>query len=565
VEVLIELTMPVPETARPDPERFAEALAVLERERPARRAVKLFQALNWCVWAALAGTALYIIQVLVFAVTLSRAQPIAIGAAILYLLVVSVALLNLGFFNQLRRAATLERKLAPSWRKGLQAKYLARRHPVATRVALRLLSLGGWLALGFGVIGLVVELLVRQGAYPAQLGLAVVLTFLGVVLIVVPWMSRGLDRLKAIGELRRALKSGETSAYDTVAEHQRDVIKADRERTIKAEATARTRGYRYQESRAVRDAKEALASGELVEVLAHLDRLVSEPPSPGRGATSRDIQYDSVGDTELELGYSIDHETREVRLISLAQQGLRPAPGVEREAESPGYMVNLPSSVRDLAAAQRMAVDDIVAKLAEDPAGVEHLASAEGGQMVRRHPSPPLEVTYSIDNEQKTVNVVHLSAPIPALRTLFISYSHSEQDRAALTKVMDYVRQLEVKGLVNIWYDELIRAGDRWNDKINAALESAHAALLLVSQDFINSRFINEEELPRLLKRAANGLTKIFWIPVRHSTVFTTHQGITAFQALLDPAMPLNKREKEGDEDQALLEIYEKLRKALVE
>jgi hypothetical protein len=356
-----------------------------------------------------------------------------------------------------------------------------------------------------------------------------------------------------------------------VARWVRERSKEDRERSIRAQTSRiRRRGYRYQESRAVRDAKQALESGVLVAVLAHVHRLIAHPPK-GEDARKVQIRYDAIEGTDLELAYSVDHGAREIRLLSLVPQG---SPRLESSEQwqpgDPEYKVNLSPAVRAadrvLSVEEQKAADDIIATLAEDPSGCEHLAAPiEGGQMIRRHPSPSLEVTYSVDDARRTVNVVHVSAPIQAGRTLFVSYSH--EDKEWWKKVMTYVHQLEEEGLIRIWSDELIKAGDRWNDSIVEALDSSQAALLLVSQSFINSTFINEEELPRILDRAAQGVTKIFWIPVRVSTVFTTHKTITEFQSLLlPPTTPLNKLEEQGESkcEEALLQIYENLRRALV-
>ena len=86
--------------------------------------------------------------------------------------------------------------------------------------------------------------------------------------------------------------------------------------------------------------------------------------------------------------------------------------------------------------------------------------------------------------------------------------------------------------------------------------------MLLVSQDFLASKFITTYELPRLLSDAKREGKKIFWIPLSPSTVFASHREITDFQALTDDPkisleeLPMSQRKR------ALVQVYEKLRGA---
>jgi hypothetical protein len=92
--------------------------------------------------------------------------------------------------------------------------------------------------------------------------------------------------------------------------------------------------------------------------------------------------------------------------------------------------------------------------------------------------------------------------------TLFISYSH--QDEAWKDRVATHLRAAVHGGILDAWDDRRIAAGGDWYAEIEAAMEAASVALLLVSADFLASRFVQGEELPRLLERwAKEGLRAI--------------------------------------------------------
>jgi hypothetical protein len=55
--------------------------------------------------------------------------------------------------------------------------------------------------------------------------------------------------------------------------------------------------------------------------------------------------------------------------------------------------------------------------------------------------------------------------------------------------------------VVDAWQDRGIEPGEEWFKAIKQAINESDVAVLLISSDFIASRFINDEELPDLLKR----------------------------------------------------------------
>jgi hypothetical protein len=75
--------------------------------------------------------------------------------------------------------------------------------------------------------------------------------------------------------------------------------------------------------------------------------------------------------------------------------------------------------------------------------------------------------------------------------TVFLSYSHQDEiwkDRVST--------RLRVLGELDIWDDRRIDLGATWRPEIQAALEGADVAVLLISADFLTSSFILEQEIP---------------------------------------------------------------------
>lgn len=83
--------------------------------------------------------------------------------------------------------------------------------------------------------------------------------------------------------------------------------------------------------------------------------------------------------------------------------------------------------------------------------------------------------------------------------TVFISYSH--KDKAWMERVRLQLRVLVQEDLLDLWEDTRIRAGDDWFPEIEKALNQCSVAVLLVTADFLTSKFILSVEVPTLLQR----------------------------------------------------------------
>ncbi|HSS47550.1 MAG TPA: toll/interleukin-1 receptor domain-containing protein, partial [Thermoanaerobaculia bacterium] len=83
--------------------------------------------------------------------------------------------------------------------------------------------------------------------------------------------------------------------------------------------------------------------------------------------------------------------------------------------------------------------------------------------------------------------------------TVFLSYSH--KDEVWKDRLRTHLAVLEPHGNVDPWDDRLIEGGADWFEEIQKVMAGASIAVLLVSADFLTSKFIQGVEVPRLLQR----------------------------------------------------------------
>jgi tetratricopeptide (TPR) repeat protein len=143
------------------------------------------------------------------------------------------------------------------------------------------------------------------------------------------------------------------------------------------------------------------------------------------------------------------------------------------------------------------------------------------------------------------VTTLESGAPIPRpmLRNgIFVSYSH--KNGPWLERLRTMIAPVLRDQALDLWDDEKILPGALWEREIEKAIESAQVAVLLVTPDFLASKFISEAEFPRILEaNRKRGLT-IIWVAVSEALIeFTV---LKHLQAANDPKRPLDSL---GDAD----------------
>lgn len=151
---------------------------------------------------------------------------------------------------------------------------------------------------------------------------------------------------------------------------------------------------------------------------------------------------------------------------------------------------------------------------------------------------PNLKKYYSPTNQNniEVIPDIDMNEKKPLKNKIFISYAHADEDW--LTRLKVHLKSLQkYVGGFDYWADKRLRTGDKWEEEIEKALQSASAAILLVSPDFLASDFISNDELPPILEKANTQGTKIFPVIVRRSLF--NHSPLSLFQSVNPPEKPL--------------------------
>jgi sirohydrochlorin ferrochelatase len=150
-----------------------------------------------------------------------------------------------------------------------------------------------------------------------------------------------------------------------------------------------------------------------------------------------------------------------------------------------------------------------------------------------------------------------VSPPTPARSiSVFVSYAHADERlRVELGK---HLAALERQGLISTWHDRMLTGGEEWAGTIDQRLEEAQVILLLVSADFVQSRYCYDVEMKRALERHQRKEALV--LPVILRPVALGGLPFAALQALPRDARPVTDW---PSLDAALLDVTEGVRAAI--
>lgn len=143
---------------------------------------------------------------------------------------------------------------------------------------------------------------------------------------------------------------------------------------------------------------------------------------------------------------------------------------------------------------------------------------------------------------------------------IFISYAHDDNNW-----VIDVKKHLRVLKLqddrIEVWDDTMIKPGEDWKKEIEKSLEICKIAILMISTNFLASKFIINNELPQLLKSAESKGTLILPLIIAPCR-FLKNDQLNIFQAVNDPTTPLSELTK-SRQDMILVKLVDEIEKKI--
>lgn len=82
---------------------------------------------------------------------------------------------------------------------------------------------------------------------------------------------------------------------------------------------------------------------------------------------------------------------------------------------------------------------------------------------------------------------------------IFLAYTHKDENLLANLRI--HLSPIEQIDLIEIWYDRNISAGKEWEQQVNQQLYESQIILLLVSPDFLASKYCYSVEVENALVR----------------------------------------------------------------
>lgn len=120
--------------------------------------------------------------------------------------------------------------------------------------------------------------------------------------------------------------------------------------------------------------------------------------------------------------------------------------------------------------------------------------------------------------------------------TIFISYSH--EDDLYKKSLEAHLSALKNYFNIKIWSDKNIETGSEWNAVISQKISETAVAILLVSKDYLASKYIAEKEIKPIFAAHSNGELEIIQVIIT-PCIFSKIKNLSKLQAVNDPSQPL--------------------------
>ena len=123
---------------------------------------------------------------------------------------------------------------------------------------------------------------------------------------------------------------------------------------------------------------------------------------------------------------------------------------------------------------------------------------------------------------------------------VFVSYAREDKkwlDRDYRFNLIPFLSESLKRQNVVFWFDKDLRPGDEFRNHIEAEIDHSQIALLIVSQAFLNSEFIEKYEMARIVNRAKIG--QMIIVPVLVEPCDWSEYPVLADRQMVPGSMPL--------------------------
>lgn len=161
-----------------------------------------------------------------------------------------------------------------------------------------------------------------------------------------------------------------------------------------------------------------------------------------------------------------------------------------------------------------------------------------------------------IHNQRVELLTRVIAKPTSSAAEVFVSYAHADEKlRIELGK---HLSVLQRQGLISEWHDRMIAPGSEWAGEIHRKLNTSRIILLLVSADFVHSRYCYDIEMKQAMERHERREAMV--IPVMLRPVMLGGTPFAKLQALPKDARPATEW---TSLDAAFVNVTEGVRDAL--
>lgn len=143
---------------------------------------------------------------------------------------------------------------------------------------------------------------------------------------------------------------------------------------------------------------------------------------------------------------------------------------------------------------------------------------------------------------------------------VFIIYAREDEPfRAELKKQL---LPMERSGMLRVWTDRELIAGDHWEPEIKKQLQNADLILMLVSSDYFDSDYIHAVELREAIERHERGEARVVPVIVR-PCAWETDTVVNSLQVLPTDGVPVNDTRHWHTREAAWVDVVRGVRRTL--